>query len=159
MRTIHETVLSIWYIATHPNESTEILEYMRNHNKKGKKYTHNLFVQSLYIGELEKSMREIYAGLSVKAHSNVFGMKNTEQYNVEQIKDCFWSIKIQSFYNIIATIENLAQNSDLRNILFTKKVITFIERLKYNIGGNKKTIADYFPNKGNLKDSFYIYQP
>ena len=159
MRTVHETILSIWYIATHPNESAEVEEYMRNHNKKGKKYDHNHFVQSLYVGELEKSMREVYSGLSVKAHSNIFGMENTEQYSVEQIRDCFWSIKTQSFYNIIANIESLAQNSDLRNILFTEKVITFIERLKDNIGGTKKTIADYFPNKGNLKDSFYLYQP
>lgn len=159
MRTVHETILSIWYIATHQNESTSVQEYMFNHNRKGKKYDHNHFVQSLYVGELEKSMRDIYAGLSVKAHSNIFGMKNTEQYSVEQIKDCFWTIKIQSFYNIIANIENLAQNSMLRSILSTNEVITFIERLKNDMGGIKKTIADYFPNKDNLKDSFYLYQP
>ena len=117
LRTVHESILALWYITTHPNESTNVLEYMRNNNREGIKYNHNHFVQSLYIGEMEKSMRQIFSDLSVKAHSNVFGMENTEQYSLEQIKDCFLSIRTQSFYNIISNIENLAQNSDLNKVV------------------------------------------
>lgn len=159
LRTVHESILSLWYITTHPNESANVLEYMKDNNKEGTKYNHNHFVQSLYIGDIEKSMREVYSGLSVKAHSNILGMKNTEQYSLDQIKDCFWSIKTQSFYNIISNIENLAQNSDLRKVVLAQNVVLFVERLKNEIGGKKKTIADYFPNKGNYKKNFYLYRP
>ncbi len=159
VRTIHESILALWYITTHPNESTNVLEYMRDNSREGTKYNHNHFVQSLYVGEVAKSMRNVYSGLSVKAHSNVFGMKNTEQFSLEQIKDCFWSIKTQSFYNIIANIENLAQNPDLRTAVLARDVVLFVERLKNEIGGKTKTIADYFPNKGDLKKKFYLYKP
>lgn len=159
MRTTHESILALWFITTHPNESTNVLEYMKDNNREGTKYNHNHFVQSLYVGEVAKSMRKAYSGLSVKAHSNVFGMKNTEQYSLEQIRDCFWSIKTQSFYNIIANIENLAQNSDLQTVVLARDTVLFVERLKNEIGGTNKTIADYFPNKGDLKKKFYLYRP
>jgi len=159
LRTVHESILALWYITTHPDESANVLEYMRDNTREGIKYNHNHFVQSLYIGELEKSMRDVFSGLSVKAHSNVFGMKNTEQYSIEQIHDCFLSIRIHSFYNIISNIENLAQNSDLREVVLAHDVISFVERLKNEIGGKNKKIADYFPNKGDLKEKFYLYRP
>jgi len=159
LRTVHESILALWYIAIHPDESTDVLEYMYNNKRKGRQYSHGYFLQSLYIGEMEKSLKSQYSELSVKAHSNIFGMKNTEQYSVEQIKDCFWFIKTLSFYNMISNIENLAQNSDLNKVVLGYDVVSFVERLKNEIAGQSKTIPDYFPNKGNLREKFYLYRP
>jgi hypothetical protein len=61
LRTVHESVLAQWYIATHPNDSADILEYMGDNNREGTKYNHNHFLQSLYIGEIADSMREQYS--------------------------------------------------------------------------------------------------
>ncbi|MGB6463676.1 MAG: hypothetical protein WBF38_05580 [Nitrosotalea sp.] len=160
LRTVHESILASWYVTTHPDESEDILEYMSNNKKEGvTKYGYNHFVQSLYTGDTEKSMRLQYSELSAKAHSNILGMKNTEQYSIEQVKDCFWFIKILSFYNIISTIENLAQNSDLRTIVIRDDVKLFIEKLKNASASSDKNIADYFPNKENWSKNFYLYQP
>lgn len=159
LRTVHESILALWYVATHQNESTDILEYMRDNKREGTRYDHNHFVQSLYTGEMEISMRSIFSGLSGKAHSNIFGMTTTEQYDVKQIKDCFLSIRAQSFYNIISNIENLAQHPDLHQRVLQQDIVTFVERLKNEIAGTHKTIPDYFPNKGYFKEKFYLYRP
>lgn len=159
LRTTHESILALWYIATHPDESTDVIEYMYDNKRPGTQYSHGHFLTHLYTGEMEQSMKKIFSGLSGKAHSNIFGMQNTEQYSLDQIKDCFWSIQIQSFYNLVSTIETLAQNEDLRPIVLGRNVLNFVERLKNHIGRQDKTIADYFPNKENWTERFYLYHP
>lgn len=159
LRTVHESILGLWHITTHPNESKDVLDYMYDNKRKGTKYNHGYFLQSLYAGKIEESMRQQFSDLSEKAHSNIFGMKNTEQYDVEQIKDCFWFIKTLSFYNIISNIENLAQNSDLNKRVLGYDVVSFVERLKMELAGKGKTIPDYYPNKENWREKFYLYRP
>lgn len=159
LRTVHESILALWYVTTHQDESEDILEYMRNNNATKTKYNHNHFLQSLYSGDIKEGMKKVYSGLSVKAHSNIFGMDNTEQYNIKQIKDCFWSIRLQSFYNIVSNIENLVQEPTIKKIILTPDVISFIERLKNEIGGIDKQIGNYFPNKNDIGKNFVLYNP
>lgn len=159
LRTVHESILAIWYVGTHREESTEILEYMRNNKSTSTKYNHNHFLQSLYSGDMEKSMKKVYSGLSLPAHSNIFGMDNTEQYDVEETRLALRSIILQSFYNIVSNIENLIQEPMLKKLILTPDVISFVEYLKQKNADENNTIGNYFPNKNNLSETFVLYRP
>lgn len=159
LRTVHESILAIWYVTTHGDESAEILEYMRNNKSTTTKYNHYHFLQSLYTGEMEKSMKKVYSGLSLTAHSNIFGMDNTQQYSIEETKLSLNSIILQSFYNIVSNIENLVQEPDLKNLILVPDVVSFIENLKKGMADENNTIGSYFPNKNNLSDTFVLYRP
>jgi hypothetical protein len=86
-------------------------------------------------------------------------MVTTEQYNVPQIRDCFWFIKTLTFYNIISNVENLCQISEFNKLVLGSEVKSFIERLKHALANENKTIPDYFPNKDDFRKRFRLYSP
>lgn len=179
LRTVHESILMMNYLATHPNESQDIQNFMkRKHDKikfymdnknntnksrknnKNKSYEPKVIRDGLYTNEMDAAMNSIYARLSMPAHPNIYeSFGPLEEFNLERIKDCFWFIKLESFYNIVFHVENFSRKPNLVKKIVTPDVLSFTERLKTDIGGKDKQMADYFSNKGDLGKDFILYIP
>jgi hypothetical protein len=155
IRTIHESVLKMYYLFLFPQEAEEVHNDMEPDNKS-KKYNHNFLNQQLYSEQLQQSMRNQFRELSAKVHANYAGVGSTFTYSTEQIKDCLWFLRVMSFYNIVAEIENQALKPSIIEQDQLSKINQYLEKLRQSLVDEKGNMATYFPDKPELLSKLRI---
>jgi hypothetical protein len=139
----------MYYLFLFPQEAQEIQNDMDPDNRS-KKYTHNYLNTHLYSDVLQESMRNQFRELSAKIHPNYAGTGSTFTYSQEQVKDCLWFIRVISFYNIIAEIENQALKPSIVEQEQIDKINPYLEKLRQSLIDGKGNMATYFPDKPEL---------
>lgn len=155
IRTIHESVLKMYYLFLYPGEADEVHNDM-DPDKKSQKYTHNFLNQRLYSEQLQQSMRKQFGELSAKVHANYAGTSSTFTYSTEQIKDCLWFLHVMSFYNIVTEIENQALKPSIIEEELSGKISQYLEKLRKSLVDEKGNMASYFPDKPELASKLKI---
>ncbi len=154
LRTVHESVLKMYYLWAFPEETESINESMEPGKKS--KYGHEFMIQRLYANELQDSMRRQFGELSVKSHSNYTGTGSTLDYSKDQVKDCLWFIQVMSFYNVCAEIENQASNPSILELGLVNKAASFLEKIRSMLVDSKGNMATYFPDHPSIQKKLSI---
>lgn len=144
LRTVHESVLKMYYLWAFPEEAENINESMEPGKKS--KYGHEYMIQRLYAKDLQDSMRCQFREMSVKSHSNYTGTGSTLEYSKDQVKDCLWFIQLMSFYNVCAEIENQAAKPTILEPIQGDKVGEFLKKLRAILADSQGNMATYFPD-------------
>ena len=170
MRTVHESILLLAYLATHEHEAKDIKLFMEKKynqafgkfdekHRKIKNFEPSHIRNSIFTDEMKESMNKIYGGLSIVAHPNIYqNAAKLEKYDPRRVNDSLWFLLHESFYNIIYFIENFRKNKELIKMILNEKIFLYIEDLKKKISKDGK-IPDFFPNKNNLGNDFVLYKP
>ena len=174
LRITFESTLFLFYIYTHPNEIDEIIQFFKDRydvlknplpRKKNctddqiktkdrlEKYSAANIRKALFVGKQLESMKSIHALLSVQSHPNVISINgNHLEYSKNRVKDCFWYVKLLSFYNLYGFLNNLPRTQNIaRNIFelpnFQKDLQDLLE-----IVSQDGTLGNFFPNHPGLPE-------
>lgn len=157
IRTIHESILKMYYIFVYPEDIENVHNDMEPNKRP--KYGHNFLINHLYSDAMQKTMRKQFGELSVKAHSNYAGVGTTLRYSPEQVKDCLWFLQLMSFYNIIAEVENQALKPSIIEEELSVKISEYLEKMRSNLVDESGNMATYFPDKDGVKEKLRIRPP
>jgi len=171
MRTIHEGVLNLIFLATHENEASAVKLYMEKQynsafnkfdekHKSIQQFTPKYIRDTLFTEEMKESMNKIYGGPSIATHPNIYeSTRKLETYDKRRVNEALWFVLRESFYNLVFFVENFRKNSlIIDKIKKDGKIFQYIDNLKNRIAEDGK-IVDLFPNKNNLGNDFILYNP
>ena len=172
LRIIFESTMFLFYIYTHPNEIDEIIQFfkdrydvLKNPLPRSKnctddqlktkdrldKYSPANIRKALFVGKQLESMKSIHALLSVQSHPNVISINgNHLEYSKNRVKDCFWYVKLLSFYNLYGFLNNLPITQNIASKIF--ELPNFQKDLQdlLETASQDGTIGDFFPNHPDL---------